>query len=209
MPMSVKIWDTETQAFKDAQMLQRYDATAKAFTECTSAKKQTDGVWQDVWPDGPKVLYLYKDGDECVDVTGGFSVCYISNSYGNGTATKEQNALSLLSPSYSQMPAFGTNNKIDAKRFSKVFIEFTYYQSGNNDINKFNGFNAGFVDDKSVRGVAASSCTYKNIPGTYNNILLSAEIQSPVNMYYRVNIDAGGNAGVYQKVLVHKIWLEK
>lgn len=70
--MSVKIWDAVTGAWKDAETMQRYDASMQAYKECASAKRQTDGIWKKVWPDRPETLYLYKDGDECIDVTGGW-----------------------------------------------------------------------------------------------------------------------------------------
>lgn len=43
--MSVMIYDTANSAFKDIQAMQRYDPFANAWTDCTSAQVQENGVW--------------------------------------------------------------------------------------------------------------------------------------------------------------------
>lgn len=43
--MSVMIYDTANGAFKDIQAMQRYDPSANAWTDCTSAKVQENDVW--------------------------------------------------------------------------------------------------------------------------------------------------------------------
>lgn len=47
--MSVMIYDTANSAFKDIQAMQRYDPSANAWTDCTSAKVQENDVWVEKW----------------------------------------------------------------------------------------------------------------------------------------------------------------
>lgn len=43
--MSVMIYDNTSKAFKNIQAMQRYDSSANAWKECTSAQVQENGVW--------------------------------------------------------------------------------------------------------------------------------------------------------------------
>lgn len=47
--MSVMIYDTANSAFKDIQAMQRYDPSANAWKECTSAQVQENGAWVEKW----------------------------------------------------------------------------------------------------------------------------------------------------------------
>ena len=67
------VWDSQLQAFVETAPPLVYDPVLEAYRE-------TEGLvynpaleaWQKVWPERPEKLYLYRDGDECTDVTGGW-----------------------------------------------------------------------------------------------------------------------------------------
>lgn len=63
-------------------------------------------------------LYLYKDGDECVDVTGGWS----ARNLNGGVLTKNPTDMVLSGTSTSSVQAF-TNNPIDLSGYSTYCIE--------------------------------------------------------------------------------------
>ncbi len=68
--MAVKIYDNESQAFKDAETPLVHDGNLQAWKESTGLAWD-DGAqaWEERWR--PRV-YLYNRGNECVDLTGGW-----------------------------------------------------------------------------------------------------------------------------------------
>lgn len=69
--MSVKIFDSTSQAYAEPQSVpKRYDAESSAYVETTGNAYDPDaGAWEEKWS---PILYLYNEGDECKDVTGGW-----------------------------------------------------------------------------------------------------------------------------------------
>ena len=69
--MSVKIFDSASQAYAEPQSVpNRYDAESSAYVDTTGKAYDPDAAaWEEKW--SPK-LYLYNEGDECTDITGGW-----------------------------------------------------------------------------------------------------------------------------------------
>lgn len=71
-------------------------------------------------------VYLYKDGDECTDITGGWSssgYTSSSSSYSITEAQKLTDRITLQKGSTSQIVTLGTTNEIDLTAFKKVYCE--------------------------------------------------------------------------------------
>ena len=99
--MSVKIWDSESQAFKETQNVpQRYDAVSGAYVDTTGhAYSQEDAAWTERWSankelvvgidiplsqgDFKNVSPSYFDGD---DGSSGFTITGTPNTMGNMSA---------------------------------------------------------------------------------------------------------------------------
>nr|DAJ48919.1 MAG TPA: hypothetical protein [Caudoviricetes sp.] len=133
--MSVKIYDASAGAFKDAPTPQIYDASAQAYKDSTGLVYDTSkGAWDERW--GGK-LWLYKDGDECRDVTGGW---LLQKAIANSVCTFEKCIDSMqLSGTYKAGYHFGsafvyTTKMIDFRKFSKIKALVNISLSG--DINE-------------------------------------------------------------------------
>ena len=109
-------------------------------TWTVTATDGTDTYTQDVLVDVitnyeieiSKKLYLYRDGNECEDITGGWVFCPWPSSsyYANGTMTKNDTSI-LLSSNAVQFAGARPSNKIDLTDYSKiVFIVDSNTKSG-------------------------------------------------------------------------------
>lgn len=75
-----------------------------------------------------KKLWLYREGDECDDVAGG----WVKSGYSRGSATLTKNADNMTlscTASGNQTATVLTANKIDVTDYSNVCIEFEYTNS--------------------------------------------------------------------------------
>lgn len=126
--MSVMLWDSASQAFKDATSIKRYDQQNDAWTDCTSAQVQENGVWVEKLQK-PRT-YLYKDGDECTNITGGWKYQpynYYSPAFTSKTPIIERRPDSLYTKltfsSSFDCSLIGTVNVIDVSKYSKMCCE--------------------------------------------------------------------------------------
>lgn len=120
--MAVKIYDSSEGAFKDAPTPQIYDVSSQAYKESKGLVYDTSkGAWDERW--GNRKLWLYKDGDECASVTGGW---LLQKFYANSVCTFEKCIDSMqLSGTYKAGYYFGsafvyTTKMIDFRKFSKI-----------------------------------------------------------------------------------------
>lgn len=119
--MSAKIY--KDGAFQDAPIPKVF---AGGVEKETTGRIWKDGSWQDVW--SPR-LWLYRDGDECVDVTGGwmkilywsvgadFSSCFVKNP--TNMIVRE------ISKTAYGAPAFYTKNAIPCTGNKKLYVEYS------------------------------------------------------------------------------------
>lgn len=57
-----------------------------------------DGTWNDWKAGNMQTVYLYNNGDECTDVTGGWSVSTANSSNGTASVTKGSDKMTLYAP---------------------------------------------------------------------------------------------------------------
>lgn len=71
--MSVKIYDSTIGAFKDAETPLIWDEQAQAWKDSVGLVwNESAQAWEERWGAIKSTLYLYNEGDECTDVTGGW-----------------------------------------------------------------------------------------------------------------------------------------
>ncbi len=124
--MAVKIWDDALQAFKEGDIPLIYDEGLQAWKESTGLV-WNDGLrcWQERWKPVPDPLWLYNEGDECLEVTGGWTG---SDERGTGTHQKLESSLCLHcedNTNGGQAGRFSTGNAIDVSGHSKCYIEYS------------------------------------------------------------------------------------
>ncbi len=122
------IWDKQLQAFRESGTPLAYNPGLGAWQETEGCVYNSQlGAWEKVWPGE---LYLYKDGDECTDITGGWKYQpynYYSSAFTCKMPTIERRADSL----YTRLvfgrsfncALIGTANIIDTSRYTKMCCE--------------------------------------------------------------------------------------
>lgn len=162
--MSVKIWDAQAQAFKDAETPKIWNAENRAWKDSTGLIQDAENqAWKEVWTPFPDKVYLYNHGDECVDVTGGWkgaTVLVEGNGF-NSDYYKNNDHLMLRSYSYDFYSIFFTGQQLNSNdppiyvpKGYKVGIvadwKISFYEE-NYSINKPNTglFEFGFVQTAS------------------------------------------------------------
>lgn len=137
-------------------------------------------------------LWIYKDGDGCDSVTGGWAVndCMCTGRPLTGTAILNDSGTQYLNATGYTDASLRTINKIDVSDYSTMFVEFTAI------------FNQDFVVLKSTFSSSSTSTSEASIdvtkPDTY-----STDISNIVGSYYVVHYAGGDRGG-----RVSKIWLE-
>lgn len=135
--MGVKIYDNESKAFKDAETPLVHDGNLRAWKESTGLVWNDElQAWEERWKPVPNPLWLYKGGDECVDVTGGWGFA------GTATVQKNSNNLYISSISYSS-GSFTTTKAIDFTQYSKLRIDFSCQKKGESATNPAIGIAVG------------------------------------------------------------------
>lgn len=143
-------------------------------------------------------LYLYNEGDECEDVTGGWTIdgyVYTGEVYGVSAGVKNADSFYLTSNPGST--AFGTANKVDLSTYNTLYATFRY------DKAKQNPWVGALLGDKDLVG----SNRYPNVcdgNGVDADITASADISGLSGNHYVVAACTYSQGGGY----VYKIWLE-
>ena len=158
----------------------------------------------------PPPLYLYKEGDECSDVTGGWEFGYMYNSaYGiTETPTMKKNTDNIYmqqnqgSTSMGQRTHVITNNKIDVTNYSKLKIVLTINGAFENRICLTDVYQTGKIT--SYNGAIVVANTTKDTSVVMKEYEL--DISSISSSYY-VNHSLHSVGGT-KKTTIHKIWLE-
>lgn len=118
--MAVMIWSEAAGAFIEPEDILACGADGVYYSVPQINAPAADGVWGQVWPER---LYLYKTGDECIGVTGGWAP-YAS---AGATATKDTDSLTITmnGDSYYQTGQFCPKKAIDFTGYSKLcFLVF-------------------------------------------------------------------------------------
>lgn len=119
--MSVKIWDSASQAFVEPQNVpRRYDAENGAFVDTTGKVYDADAAaWAEKWSQN-KQLYLYNEGDECVDITGGWKLKPRSGCESYTSVQKNATNMYFYLANANYHGSLVTNNKIDVAGYRKL-----------------------------------------------------------------------------------------
>lgn len=221
--------------YAEAEPPMCYDPAMEAY-------KDTEGhmynhameAWKKVWPTRPKALYLYNQGDECTDITGGWVTTY-ENSPQYGTWTGGNSAISkepasmVLTVSASSNYSSGsivTANPIDLTNYNTMYTDvgaLLYAGSPNmyaGNCNAHMGVGISGVRDEYVYGDyvkrageaswirTADSYGYEN----FQNSVIKMDISGLTGSYYVFGIMAH-SVGDYgdqkeMRAVVNAVWLE-
>lgn len=149
-------------------------------------------------------LYLYKDGDECIDLTGG----WLKGGYtrGTGTLTKEDDCMELYTnTSANQTVTVLTKNKVNLTGYSKIAYDLTLTASPDAEWS-----NVGVTDSVSSTSNNPISSTAFEEGKKYINedITIFCDISNiNSNKYVFVCNNTGVNTTATFKI--KNIWLEK
>lgn len=201
--MAALIWDNELQAFTEA-------ATPKIWDPALGAYEDTAGlVWNpelEAWEEGwnpEKRLYLYKQGDKCASVAGGWlnfegPDSNLSVSWGNDCFTLKNDS------------AGGSTNKFYAGIVTAGAVDMTLYSSAHISVRSAVG-NASRADGLSTYFQVAEGTRYtdKIIAGIwiYDGSMgdISFDISGVAGKYWvRVNCYTFGAS-----ITADSVWLEK
>lgn len=221
--MSVMIWDSSAQAFAEPQNVpRRYDAGSGAYVDTEGRAYDAEvEAWAEKWSP-VKQLYLYKDGDECVDVTGGWNAYpYRVNGHNTGktpTLNKGTNAMTIsLNNELSGNPdakrgCIFSEKKIDMSRFKTLKIHLIKAHAvgtrPNDQSGTYDSIYFSITDQKSDRYKVRKS-DLLIINEDKEDFVASMDLTGIYEPYY-VSIDIlvlnVGGINVY--ATIDKIWLE-
>lgn len=149
----VRIWDTTLNAWRDAKAIRRYDQERQAFVDVEAVYATVDGVKRQVWPER---LYLYKAGDECNDVTGGWvgGSGTLGRTHPSGVLTNaatkltESNRIGFANyndtSKYFSIKFIRTSRKIDITRYNKAVVKILYWPPDDTTIDSGTASGFGF-----------------------------------------------------------------
>ena len=146
-------------------------------------------------------FYLYNEGDECEDVTGGWTIdgyVYTGQAYTPAAGAKNSDNFYLKKSAGTSTRLFGTTNKINLSYYSTLHAVFYY-----NDTEKTDPWVGVLLDGKDLVG----SNRYPNAclgNGVDDDITASADISELSGYHYIVAASTTTDGGGY----VYKIWLE-
>ena len=146
-------------------------------------------------------LYLYREGDECENVTGG----WIANNF-EVTPTKNDDHLSLVSTGnlYSG-GTFTTVNQIDITNFSYLKIEYIF--SGTNKKSFFAVRTSQIVDNNTVETDIEKRVSV-SITGSQTKVQDIMDVSDLTGSYF-VELATRNHADAYSSTFnIYKVWLE-
>ena len=134
-------------------------------------------------------LYLYNEGDECENVTGGWDSGYKDGAYAFSAAVKNSDNLYFNS----SMQGLGTVNSIDLTNYTKLCAEIM-----SNSSSVMQPW-IGYVDSKAYSTKVNSGCTSKNV-----REIVSIDISAVTGNKYILCASTNSGTDGY----VYKVWLE-
>ena len=129
--------------------------------------------------DEENTVYLYNEGDECTDITGGWVSKNFFNYSGGNYAIKQGDCLDYGDNSSSSYGygGFYTNNKIDLSQYSKMVIDWQQYSCS---INKYGSGSGGAYNTLAL---AESSSSYYHSSSGAQGMTDLASVTSKLNNY--------------------------
>ena len=154
-------------------------------------------------------LWLYKDGDECVDITGGWdfnNFSYTDTFQKNiERLTKQANSLYGELSTYWSAYYRGTTEKINLSKYNKLYCMLDKFTAASNSFVQL--YVSSDEANYGVKKPVASAFIFDSSVNTVLEIDLR-DINSSYNVFIGIfNSSASGGTGA--NVTVSKIWLEK
>lgn len=144
----------------------------------------------------PPPLYLYKEGDKCVDVTGGWKSGF---TYRSGSITFNSDHIDITT--IAGVRTIVPNKKINVTKYKKLYVQFTANcndKTPNNFFISKVGINQ--MDEmESLSGISTTGFTYSN--------QILTQIVDLANVNTDVYVKISNQFTATSKI--HKIWLEK
>lgn len=136
--MAVKIWDEQSNAFKDAETPMVWDEALGAYKDSTGlVYNENAGAWSERFGDK---LWLYKDGNEYEKITNGWRISSGgSGSGGSGAKNKDnmyvkgKHVYAVASSSFYAV----TNKQIDITSYKKICCEVVNFSSNAPSVQMF------------------------------------------------------------------------
>lgn len=209
--MSVKIYDSTIGAFKDAETPKIWDAEAGAYKDSVGlVRNESAQAWEERWPAIKSPLYLYNEGDECADATGGWNGKGMSSSSWPGgkstipTITKNtDNIYATLSSD--QLGIVRCLKLIPLSSYSKLCAMVSGYTGtySSMELQLYNTLTPGYIEN-NVAGIPIGSKTSNSITETIPKCTITLDISDVTDdcmIAFRLTSVTQLN--------VYKVWLEK
>lgn len=150
-------------------------------------------------------LYLYKEGDECIDVTGGWKgALTYSNSYwagGQGIGTFNDSYVKLKTNASRSLKRMATVNKIDVSKYNTLYVELNQKTS----TSSYGGTQLlvlKYLSEQTNWTTASVKATATGVKGVYSIDL------SNLNSSYYIGVSATVDYSGLVEADIYKIWLE-
>ena len=147
-----------------------------------------------------KQQFLYNLGDECSSITGGWA----KGGYARGSATVTKNSDHILLKSTSsgnQTVTVFTKNKINLTNYSKLYIEFQYTTTVNDQ-----GYTRLLIDD-AIENKADAQIDYLDKINSYTGTMYMNISNRNTSYYVGVQIDHWSSSKAVN-TLIKRVWLE-
>lgn len=145
----------------------------------------------------PLILYLYKEGDECVGTTGLWKFLSASNFKGSNQKLSDRVRCTVTIGSYTDT-MFITNNKIDLSKYSKAYLK-TARNTGTYGLRLcVRGTNSSYGNSDFIASVSVT-------PSIGVVTVLPLNISALDSGYICVDVVGNDN----KQVDIFEIWLEK
>jgi hypothetical protein len=145
--------------------------------------------------------YLYKEGDECTALTGGWGAVVMSG-YGAGTVTENADNI-YLNAVYSggqKLAMSATSNQINLMPYSKLCMEYTSIISTNAQL---------VLGAKATPSQLVAPAAYTTITeSTSSKTIAILDISSLTSSLCVVVYDTAGSSGESVSANIYRVWFE-
>lgn len=148
-------------------------------------------------------LWLYRDGDECTDVTGGWSQGTSTNN--TGTFTKNANNITVYVSGLNATRGAATNNPVDVTGYSRIVMLCDITQTGGSTWSRWGLTTARtWVRNEHPSGTHTAEGLYGAT--TQTNALLEGNIEGLTGSYYPF-VEASCGSDTTFTVVIKQMWL--
>lgn len=150
-------------------------------------------------------LWLYKEGDECSSVTGGWIKGHVYNTTSTTNFVKNADNITLTSSSNTRVTCL-TSNLINVKGYSKLNVEVMVTSKGTSCIRVAVSTNKN-TNCENTSGDIAKSATWQENMTLNSRKVISLDISNANTSCY-IGIANQSNSGTL-KFNIFNVWLEK